>query len=207
MFPLKTKIHLAVYQAALNLHNINIENPARLKGEIFDYESCIDEKAAKTDIVLTSTLCSTVAYLFDDIQMANEVLGKCKPLLKYFGYTYLEVVFYFNEGLILLDIVRRYGRNDVLLQIIQNSISALECYCENAPQNNLHKLYLVKAELAVIQNEESDAKSYYEKSISLAKENGFVNEAAIACERAALFYYDLELEEHAIELLVQSCEY
>jgi len=51
---------------------------------------------------------------------------------------------------------------------------------------------------------ESEAKSYYQKAISLSNKHGFINEEAIAFERAAIFCLASDSELYATKLLLQS---
>ena len=238
-FPLKTKLFASSYQASLNLHNVNIENPSELNGEQFSYKFCFDESGNKSDIVRSSLVSCITAYLFDDIKLATKLLNICKPLENFLGNAYGRLIFYFYhgmfkcfvlmlililinfdfvatfnvikftgkffyKGLVTSQITRSVYMKDDLIKTLQDDIDYLEPYTENAPTNFLNKFYLLKAELAAIQNEVSEAKLYYEKAMSLSRKNGFVNEEGLACERASMFYFDLDSEEYATKLLLRS---
>ena len=62
----------------------------------------------------------------------------------------------------------------------------------------------MKAELAIMQDNENEAKSHFEMAISLSKENSLLSEQAIATERAAIFYLNRDSKQHGIKLLFQS---
>ncbi|WP_437872898.1 AAA family ATPase [Sorangium sp. So ce363] len=70
----------------------------------------------------------------------------------------------------------------------------LECerrlgeWARSGPDNFLHKHALVRAEIARLQGHEPEASRLYEQAISSAREGGFVQHEAIACELAAGFY-------------------
>jgi len=49
-------------------------------------------------------------------------------------------------------------------------------YTNYAPMNYLHKFYLVEAEQCRVKEQYLEAIDYYDRSISLAKENGYTNE-------------------------------
>ena len=70
--------------------------------------------------------------------------------------------------------------------------------------NFLNKVCLLEAQLAATHRNESQAKSLYQKVMSLSKKYGFVNEEASSCERFANFYLELESQPDATELLLQS---
>ncbi|WP_437791701.1 AAA family ATPase [Sorangium sp. So ce693] len=70
----------------------------------------------------------------------------------------------------------------------------LECerqlgeWARNGPDNFLHKHALVRAEIARLRGQESEAIRLYEQAASSAQEGGFVQHEAIASELAAAFY-------------------
>ena len=64
----------------------------------------------------------------------------------------------------------------------------LGVWAESCPENFLHKHALLRAEIARLKGHDAEASRLYEQAISSAQENGFVQDEAIACERAAGFY-------------------
>ncbi|WP_437893687.1 AAA family ATPase [Sorangium sp. So ce124] len=64
----------------------------------------------------------------------------------------------------------------------------LGAWAASCPDNFLHKHALVRAEIARLLGNEPEAIRLYEQAISSARENGFVQQEAIACELAARFY-------------------
>merc|ERR1712151_1225774 len=96
------------------------------------------------------------------------------------------------------------GKKVKFIEMLEDDIVNLKQYAETAPENCLNKVSLLEAELAVMQNKESHAKAHFQRAISLSKKHGFVNEEAVACERAAMFYLDLGLQQDATKLLLQS---
>ncbi|WP_437293395.1 AAA family ATPase [Sorangium sp. So ce426] len=64
----------------------------------------------------------------------------------------------------------------------------LGAWARSCPENFLHKHALVRAEIARLRGQEPQAMRLYEQAISSARENGFVQHEAIACELAAGFY-------------------
>ncbi|XXY52046.1 AAA family ATPase [Sorangium sp. So ce269] len=63
----------------------------------------------------------------------------------------------------------------------------LGIWAESCPDNFLHKHALVCAEIARLRGQEPEALRLYEQAIASARENGFVQHEAIACELAAGF--------------------
>ncbi|WP_437605703.1 AAA family ATPase [Sorangium sp. So ce834] len=64
----------------------------------------------------------------------------------------------------------------------------LAVWAESCPPNFLHKHALVCAEIARLRGQEGEAIRRYEQAASSAREHGFVQHEAIACELAAGFY-------------------
>ncbi|WP_437721064.1 AAA family ATPase [Sorangium sp. So ce861] len=64
----------------------------------------------------------------------------------------------------------------------------LAAWAESCPPNFLHKHALVRAEIARLRGQEGEAIRLYEQAIASAREHGFVQHEAIACELAAGFY-------------------
>jgi tetratricopeptide (TPR) repeat protein len=73
-------------------------------------------------------------------------------------------------------------------------LSKLRDSARHCPDNFLHKVYLVEAELANSTGNYDEALAKYEMSIAQAKRQGFVHEQALACERAG--YAMREQGEH-----------
>jgi diguanylate cyclase (GGDEF)-like protein/PAS domain S-box-containing protein len=61
-------------------------------------------------------------------------------------------------------------------------------WAEHCPQNFRNAHALVGAEIARIEGREDDAERLYEQAIQSANENGIVQNEAIACELASIFY-------------------
>ncbi|XXX78326.1 ATP-binding sensor histidine kinase [Sorangium sp. So ce134] len=70
-------------------------------------------------------------------------------------------------------------------------------WADHCPENFLHKHALVAAEIARIQGDDLPAMRLYEQAIRSARENGFVQNEAIALELAARFYRDRGFEAFA----------
>lgn len=73
-----------------------------------------------------------------------------------------------------------------LLKRVTANQKKLQKYAIESPANYLHKYHLVKAEQAGILQKTDRAQALYDEAIRGAIENGFVNDAAFACELAAL---------------------
>jgi GAF domain-containing protein len=80
------------------------------------------------------------------------------------------------------------------LRVLATHHQQLAVWEENCPENFGSCAALVAAEIARIEGRELDAERLYEKAIQSARENGFVQNEAIAHETAARFYSERGLE-------------
>jgi len=67
-------------------------------------------------------------------------------------------------------------------------LEPLEEWAQTCPETFFDKCALLSAELARLEGRDSDAMRLYEEAIRTARENGFVQDEAIANELAARFY-------------------
>jgi PAS domain S-box-containing protein len=82
----------------------------------------------------------------------------------------------------------------------------LQVWAENCPENFENRAALVGAEIARIEGRELDAERLYEQAIRSARANGFVQNEAIAYERASAFYLARGLDQIA-KLYLQNARY
>ena len=87
-------------------------------------------------------------------------------------------------------------------------IKKFKKWAKDAPENNSHKVMLLKAENSALllrsKNKVEYTKRAYASAILGARENGFVNDEAIANERAALFYQEIGHERLFMRHLLRS---
>jgi predicted ATPase/class 3 adenylate cyclase len=84
-------------------------------------------------------------------------------------------------------IERRRTRNDALDKA-RRSLKKLRRWARSSPANHQHKVELVEAELARAVGDLDGARAAYERAVLAARSSGFVNEEALAFQRAAAFY-------------------
>eukprot|EP00957_Ditylum_brightwellii_P035635 2701862-Ditylum_brightwellii.AAC.1 len=68
------------------------------------------------------------------------------------------------------------------------SIKLLKNNAAHAPSNFQHMLLLLQAESAFLAKNNGDAAIYYDGAIEIAAENGYVQDEALASERAGIFH-------------------
>ncbi|MEG4303486.1 adenylate/guanylate cyclase domain-containing protein [Microcoleus sp. D3_18a_C4] len=82
--------------------------------------------------------------------------------------------------------------------------TTLQQWAQNAPMNYLHKWYLVEAERQRVLGNKAEAIEMYDRAISGAKENKFLNEEALANELAAKFYWEWSKEKLAQTYMIEA---
>ncbi|MGF2012236.1 AAA family ATPase, partial [Nostoc sp. DedVER01b] len=90
-----------------------------------------------------------------------------------------------------------------LNQVVTNQ-KLMHYWAGYAPVNFQHKYYLVEAETARVMGDKLKAMEHYDRAISLAKENGYIQEEAISNELAAKFYLDWGKEKVAQAYMQQA---
>ena len=182
------------HQAVVNLLG-EAENPCELSGKVAEEASLISLLAAANDrtgfhyfYLHKLILC----YFFGSGQQALEVAGKFRKYLTQGTGFFTVPVFYFYESLAALA---AYPEADSLARIallkrVEKNLQKMQQWAEHSPANHLHKYYLVEAEKHRVLGENFEAMEKYDRAISLAKENKYINEEALANELAAKLYLD-----------------
>ncbi|MUH01226.1 AAA family ATPase [Scytonema sp. UIC 10036] len=94
-------------------------------------------------------------------------------------------------------------QSQILEKVNQNQQKMQE-WAVHAPMNFQHKYDLVEAEKARVLGQSLVAMDLYDRAISIAKEQGFLHEEAVASELAAEFYFARGRENVARDYLTQS---
>jgi predicted ATPase/signal transduction histidine kinase/CheY-like chemotaxis protein/HPt (histidine-containing phosphotransfer) domain-containing protein len=124
---------------------------------------------------------------YDDALVAAESASKVTAALQALA-SMTTHHFYYALTLAALYNQANPERQEAFKQTINNQLSKLKHSAENCPESYQNRYCLVAAELARIEGREIDAEYLYEEAISSARENGFMQNEAMACELAARFY-------------------
>jgi PAS domain S-box-containing protein len=189
------------HQAVLNIMG-RAENPCRLIGTV-----CDETKMLPIDIADNyRTSCYyfylnklILCYLFYEYQeaVANSIDaeiyldgGIASPLVPLF-YTYDSL----SKLAVYAD--RPIPERQQILDNVTANQEKMQKWADSAPMNYLHKFYLVEAEKYRVLGEKLQATEMYDRAISLARENEYLNEEALAHELAAKFYLEWSKEKIA----------
>lgn len=162
-----------------------------------------------------------------NIPLLGAYFGKCQ--LYYFKGDYLKAVENANEAsiylsfvvgkiyptvysfylsLALLGFARTLKPEERLPYIEQaeENQNKLETWAHHAPMNHQHKVNLIEAEKCRVLGKKYEAGDWYDRAITNAKENEFVQEEGLANELAAKFYLDWGREKIA-QIYMQEAYY
>ncbi len=188
-------------QVVLNLLERS-ENRFRLMGDVYNEEQVLPRLIQANDreqihhyYLNKLILC----YLFGKLHEAVANAGDAEQYLDGVIALLVVPIFYFYDSLARLAVLSEMEKQqqDAGLKKVTDNQSKLEKWAHHAPMNYRHKFYLVEAERLRFQGNYVEAMDYYDRAISGAKENGYIQEQALANELAGAFYLSLGREKFA----------
>ncbi|MGI9542872.1 MAG: sigma 54-interacting transcriptional regulator, partial [Cyclobacteriaceae bacterium] len=198
---------MAVQLVALNLTG---QTDGRLGFQNDDFE----DKAFEKDLLERKGLPAFthynvvkafVLYLYHEYQEANSCIEVTKDKLSFVSGHFSTAAHNFYQSLILAAMCLQQPemQQDTLKQLKKNQ-KQMQVWAESCPENFLHKLLLVKAEIARIKDEIWEASELYDRAIEAAAKSDFIHEEALASELAARFYLTNSREKMAKVYLVEA---
>ncbi len=197
---LKFKQEYAVYYARIwkqLVENLmgrgSAGNPTQLIG------SSLDETEMLPRLIVTQNRTSLfsiylakgiVCYLFKDCSRAIEYSKRAAEYANSaMGFmTVATHNFYYSLQLLALYPSAEPCEQQQYLQQVELNQEKMRLWASHAPCNFQHKCDLVEAELNRVLGRILEAMEYYDRAIQGAKEQGYIQEEALACELAAEFY-------------------
>ncbi len=204
-----TNLYLSIYhQLILNLLNES-GNKKYLIGKSFNELESLpallqaDNRPAIFYIYLTKII---LLYLFEDYQKALEIAQLAEAYEEAVtGFLYI-VQYRFYASLSLLAMYSKMDKENQKYywhKIILNH-KKMKRWANYAPTNYQNKYDLIEAEKARVLGQVSRAMDSYERAIQGAKEQGYLQEEALAYELASKFYLSLGQEKIAQLYLAES---
>lgn len=184
-------------------------NPTTLQSEDFSEEAFF-QMLRDNNFVITLyfnlTFKMQLCYLFENYETAIEVANKAEEL------TYcvigqpmrLENDFYHALALAANYSWKDRSTQKMYMKKIRSILVRLKHWSDAVPQNYLHKYLLISAEVARIEGNKELAVEMYDKAISSAKENSYVQNEGIANELFAKFYLSQNRAHIAKQYLIDS---
>ncbi|MBP0030774.1 AAA family ATPase [Roseofilum sp. Guam] len=141
-----------------------------------------------------------LCYLFGNSSQAIDLSNQVESYLEGIPGQVFVTIFYFYASLSWLDVYHTLENQekeqaDEKILSYQNK---MEDWANHAPMNYAHKFQLISAEKHRVLNQKLKAIEHYDLAIAGAKENGYIQEEALANELAAKFYLDWGKQKVAI---------
>lgn len=169
------------------------EDPCRLRGAHYDEETLLPRFTKEQDAnALAQTYLHKLilCYLFYDYAPCVTYAEFAEKYLNGVAGTPAVPAFHFYDSLARLALVpdiQEPERESLLRKVVANQ-EKMKLWAQHAPMNYSHKFYLVEAERARVLGKDAEAREHYDKAITLAQENEYLNEEALAYELASRFY-------------------
>jgi len=130
-------------------------------------------------------------YHFVRSDKAYEYIKELEKRSITINYTIIQPMLYFYESLILVAVYSKQTdqKKQQILETVEQNLNYLKELTALNPKSFSHFYALVNAEKARVVNNVDKAMSFYDQAIDLARENGNMNDQALANERAAIFHY------------------
>ncbi|MEG4419199.1 AAA family ATPase [Microcoleus sp. LAD1_D5] len=197
-----------IQQTVQNLREA-MSQPNCLSGTAYN-ETVMIPKHHQNNEFMTITVVYTykllLAYYFSNYRVALDYITQVNPYLMAASGTIFIPLFHFYAALTYLALFPPQPETEQAEIITQAEAhqTILQQWAQNAPMNHLHKWYLVEAEKHRVLGNKAEAIEMYDRAISGAKENKFLNEEALANELAAKFYLEWDKEKFAPLYMIEA---
>ncbi|MCC5658058.1 AAA family ATPase [Nostoc sp. XA010] len=179
-------------QLGLNLRGFAKER-CHLIGESFNEADMLPRLiAAKTGTVLYIFYVAKTILLYHfgeydqalkQVHLAQQQAGAA------FGFMQVAVLNFYHSLALLADYSEvQPNYQQTYLQQVEANQKQMQFWAHHAPMNYLHKWHLVEAESYRVLDQGVAAMDAYDRAITLARENEYLQEEALANELAAKFY-------------------
>ncbi len=192
---------LLYWQVTLNLLGF-AEHPTILSGSALqetEFMSLLRSTNNWHGLYMFNLYKLTLCFLFGEVDAANNHALECRNYFMAGASTVGEPVLYFYDSLVALADVNSPSEelSDIVQRVEQNQVQLQKYWADYAPINYQHKVDLVEAEKYRILGNNSQSIDLYDRAISGAKANGYIQEEALGNELAAKFYLDWGKEKVA----------
>ncbi|MEH2321595.1 AAA family ATPase, partial [Nostoc sp.] len=179
-----------------------VSQPDCLIGTIYDETVMLSKHQQNNDftlIALSYIYKLMLAYCYGNYQAGLHHITQGKPYLMAVSGLVFIPIFHFYAALTHLALFSTQPEIELseILAQVEIHQTTLHQWAENAPMNHLHKWHLVEAEKQRVLGNKAEALEHYDRAISLAKENEYLNEEALSNELIAKFYLDWGKEKVA----------
>ncbi|MBD1826950.1 trifunctional serine/threonine-protein kinase/ATP-binding protein/sensor histidine kinase [Microcoleus vaginatus GB1-A2] len=147
----------------------------------------------------------TLNYWLEDFAKAEHDAAQTRQYLAGGMGSIVEPIFYFYDSLnVLAAGPESMSESEPRWQRIKENQAKLKDWADYGPMNYLHKYHLVEAQKHQLLNCKTEALEFYDLAIQGAKENGYIQEEALANELAAKFYWEWGKEKVAASYMQEA---
>ena len=176
--------------------------------ENWDFPITIKDQPAIT--VMHYAIRLQMSFLFRNEKQALEIIESLKESVKETYTLLLSPLYYFYRALWQFHWLQEgtCSNEEKILyrREIRQSIRKFKKWSKYAPQNFEHLYILLLAENCRIKKFDGEAVLYYDRAIQLAKLNRFVQDEAVACERATSYYQHQHNKEMAHSYILRGIQ-
>ncbi|MEG4858350.1 AAA family ATPase [Microcoleus sp. K1-B6] len=181
-----------IQQTVQNLRETHTR-PDLLIGSAYDETVMIPKHYQDNEFTAIACACIfklLLAYCYGNYTAALDHITQVKQYLMGVSGSAFVPIFHFYAALTHLALFPAQPaiEQTEIIALVETHQSTLQQWAQNAPMNYLHKWYLVEAERQRVLGNKAEAIEMYDRAISGAKENKYVNDEALANELAAKFY-------------------
>ncbi|MCC5642067.1 AAA family ATPase [Nostoc sp. CHAB 5824] len=195
-------------QAAQNFRETWIQ-PDCLSGTIYDETVMLPKHRQANELTVMAELYIyklLLAYSFGNYKAAIAYIEQGKQYLLAVSGLIFVPIFHFYAALTHLALFSTQPEIElsVILAQVQIHQTTLHQWAQDAPMNYLHKWHLVEAEKQRVLSNKAEALEHYDRAISFAKANDYIQEEALSNELAAKFYLEWGKEKVAQAYMQQA---
>lgn len=151
---------------------------------------------------------TSIFFFYLNKMQLSYLFGKCEEVRQYSisASEHIEAVvglpyipqFYFYDALFRFGVASPSSKDR---KKIKANLKKLRTWAKHAPMNYSHKFHLVQAEWYRLNGENEKARITYDEAIQEAHENKYLQEEALAYERAYYFYKELGVKHMSTYML------
>ncbi len=161
------------------------------------FDQAVFERRLEGDRSLVLAACRywirklQLCVLNDDYEEALDAAAKAESLLWTTSAFIEQAEYHFYAAIAHLGAIEKGvtpDRNTTHIEIINVHRKQLQLWSDNCLENFENRIALVDAGIASLEGRDLDAERLYELSIRSSRQNGFIQNEALALERASRFY-------------------
>eukprot|EP00540_Astrosyne_radiata_P003660 CAMPEP_0116845946 /NCGR_PEP_ID=MMETSP0418-20121206/13566_1 /TAXON_ID=1158023 /ORGANISM="Astrosyne radiata, Strain 13vi08-1A" /LENGTH=484 /DNA_ID=CAMNT_0004477147 /DNA_START=135 /DNA_END=1589 /DNA_ORIENTATION=- len=180
-------IYLPLWQCMLNLRGES-HDPLVLTGEAMNQEEYSKNKSFTTSELASYRM--QIAYYLNALSLAHELAEELQTQPTEFNTHFMHCVRTFFLALVWIGVARRDKQRKPRKKA-KRILKLMQGWVKRGAVNCVHKLLLVQAEYqSIVSSSTEKVRKAYRKAVTTAGRSGFIQDEALASERAGLYCFD-----------------